>query len=715
MKRNRFFLSGLSACLLALALGLSVAATTPAENALEPPAIFQPTEAQLKAGALATALLSRFHYLDVSLDDQLSSAILDDYLDKLDPNRVFFLQKDVDAFERHRLRMDDALRSGDLRPAFAIFNIYQTRVAERLADAKHWIGSEFDFQVEEQYELDRSEAEWPATAEEARELWRQRIKNDKLNLRLGEQEADEITDILTRRYEGLGTRVAELSSNDAFELFMNAFGNAIEPHTGYMAPRTSENFRISMQLSLEGIGAVLSRQGEHTTIQRVVPGGPAHKNGALGEGDRITGVAQGDEEMVNVVGWRLDDVVDLIRGAKGTVVRLEFLPEETGLSGPVETVAITRNEVKLEEQAAQKSIFETTDDDGNRLRLGMIRVPTFYLDFAGRARGEPDYRSTTRDVSKLLKELEGEDIDGLVLDLRNNGGGSLDEATDLTGLFIQRGPVVQVRNSADRVQVERSRDSKPLYEGPLAVLVNRNSASASEIFAAAIQDYGRGVIVGEQTYGKGTVQNLIDLDRYARGDEDPLGQLRVTTAQFFRIDGGSTQHRGVMPDIRFPSDAEPGDYGESAYDNALPWKRIEALDFDRWADLTLAIEDARSRHEQRSAHDEGFSDYVKDIKRLRELRDRTTVTLHEDKRRAEMEAQRKLREDREEVADADDEAACEGDACEATEEEEESLADSTAPDPENDLLLRETGHILIDMISFESQRLANKQAQTGSS
>lgn len=698
-----------------LAIGLIATLASASVEKPEPPALFEATAPQIKAGGLATALLSRHHYIDVSIDEALSSAVLDDFIEKLDPNRMFFLQDDIEAFERHRERLDGALKASDLRPAFGIFNIYQTRVAERVQDALYWIGQDFDFDEDETYEMDRSEQPWAKNAEEARELWRLRIKNDKLNLHLGEQDEEQIQEILERRYEGLGNRVSELNSDDAFELFMNAFGNAIEPHTGYMAPRTSENFRISMQLSLEGIGAVLSRQGEHTTIQRVVPGGPAHQDGTLGQGDRIVGVAQGEDgEMVNVVGWRLDDVVELIRGPKDSTVRLEFLPSATGLGGPMESVELVRNEVKLEEQAAQKRVIELPADNGeDSLNLGIIRVPTFYLDFAGRARGEPDYRSTTRDVAKLIETLNEQQVDGIILDLRNNGGGSLDEATSLTGLFIDRGPVVQVRNSADHVQVERSRTPGPAWDGPLAVMVNRNSASASEIFAAAIQDYGRGIIVGEQTYGKGTVQNLIDLDRYRRGSEEPMGQLRVTTAQFFRINGGSTQHRGVMPDIKFPSEADPAEYGESRHSNALPWTEIEPVSFDRWSDLSMAIDDARTRHEQRRDDSEEFGDLIRDLDRLRELRQRTHVSLRESTRREEMEKQRELREARQQAVGVGSMSEpCDPDDTECQEEQAaQAEDDNQVPDPDNDLLLKETSHILADLITFHSQRLA-KSATT---
>ena len=559
----------LFAAVLTLFVGAAAAKPISQDQAV----VLQPEPHMAEASKWATTFLTRAHYKKTRLNDDMSSEILDRYIESLDPNRVFFLASDIRGFEVYRSALDDSLIKQDLKPAFEIFNVYAHRVFQRIEYAKKLLEREFNFGIDETLQLDRSEAPWAESEKELNEIWRKRVKNDVLRLRLADKE-EGIEETLERRYENLASRVAELDSEDVFQYFMNAFAAAIEPHTGYLAPRTSENFNISMRLSLEGIGAVLQRENEYTVIRHVVPGGPADQDGRLHVGDRIINVAQGTEQPVDVIGWRLDDVVDLIRGPAGTEVRLGIIPAESGLTGEAETIEIIRDQVKLEEQAAQKAILEVSGEDNEIVRVGVIDLPAFYLDFAARARREPDYRSSTRDVRRLLKELKEAEVDAVVVDLRNNGGGSLAEATSLTGLFIDQGPVVQVRDSSGRIDVESDPEDGVEWEGPLAVVVNRQSASASEIFAAAIQDYGRGVVIGEPTFGKGTVQNLINLDRYGQGDDPRFGQLRLTVAQFFRVNGGSTQHRGVIPDVVFPTMGTDEEYGESAFDNALPWTSI---------------------------------------------------------------------------------------------------------------------------------------------
>src|SRR6056297_314379 len=553
---------------LIAAIALLLPTVSPAwaaeEQAEKAPESLNPTTEQRFTTRLASRFLTSYHYQSEELNDQLSERIFDKYLELLDPNRMYFLASDIEQLDRYRQRLDEALRAAEIEPAFEIFSIYRERVDQRIASARAQLDEEFDFTVEEDYQFDRSETSWATTSAELDEIWRKRVKNDWLGLKLAEREVDDIRETLDGRYGNIKKRVNDFNSDDVFQFFMNAYASAIEPHSSYMSPRLAENFEISMKLSLDGIGALLSSQNEYVEVQEIVPGGPADLDGRLQSGDRIIGVAQGEKDVVDVVGWRLDDVVDLIRGERETVVRLEILPAETGVKGPAEIIDIVRNEVKLEEQAAQASVEEIETEAGTT-RIGVIDVPVFYVDFKGRARNEPNYRSSTRDVRRLINELRAEGIDGIVIDLRGNGGGALVEATTMTGLFIDTGPVVQVRDANGRVSVEADREPGMAWEGPMAVLVNRSSASASEIFAAAIQDYGRGIILGEPTYGKGTVQNLFNLDDYARQSDDVrLGQVKLTMAQFFRVNGGSTQAQGVVPDIRLPSYGNPDEYGESA-------------------------------------------------------------------------------------------------------------------------------------------------------
>jgi carboxyl-terminal processing protease len=531
------------------------------------------------------------------------------------------------------------------------------------------------------------------------------VKNDYLRLRLAGKDDEAILKMLDERYENLDRRISQLKSEDIFQLFMNAFAQAIEPHTSYMSPRSSENFEIYMKLSLEGIGALLGRETEYTSIASVVPGGPADKDGRLKAGDRVIAVGQGIEgKMVDVIGWRVDDVVDLIRGPKDTIVRLEVLPEDVGVDGPSSVIDIVRNEVKLEEQAAQSEVIEVPREDGTMVKVGVIDLPVFYLDFAGRAANRPDYRSSTRDVRRLIDELKADGVEGLVIDLRNNGGGSLLEATTLTGLFIDQGPVVQVRNSTGRISTEEDTDPGMAWDGPLAVLVNRYSASASEIFAAAIQDYERGLVIGETTFGKGTVQSLLDLDDYAPSDTPGMGQLKITMAQFFRVNGGSTQNRGVIPDIKFPSAGDPEDYGERALDNALPWTRIDPAEYQPVGELDQMVAVADFRYQGRRSSDREFDWLMSDIEEYNQNHNERTVSLNEEVRRAEMEQTKAKRAARKEQQDnagplTDEEslltAATPADADETdTDEEEEE-------DERPDLLLRESARIVADMVELK--------------
>jgi carboxyl-terminal processing protease len=675
----------------------------------------EPDMDQRYASSIATRFLTNYHYKRTRLDDDLSSEIFDSYLELLDPNRIYFLAGDIESFERYRHGMDDALRHSDLLSAYEIFNVYAERVQQRVDYARKRLQQPFDFTVDEYYRFDREGEPWAVDVAELDELWRKRVKNDYLRLLLTDKEPEAIVETLTERYDNQERRIRELNNEDVFQFFMNAFAQSIEPHTAYLSPRSSENFEISMKLSLEGIGALLGRETEYTVISSIVPGGPADQDGRLKAGDRITAVGQGmDGKLVDVIGWRIDDVVDLIRGPKDTVVRLEVLPEDSSVSGPAQVIDIVRNEVKLEEQAAKSEIIEVPAGDGSDevVKIGVIDLPVFYLDFNGRAQNLPDYRSSTRDVKRLIDELREQGVKGIVVDLRNNGGGSLLEATTLTGLFIDKGPVVQVRNSSGRISLEEDIDPGMAWDGPLAVLVNRYSASASEIFAAAIQDYGRGVVIGETTFGKGTVQSLLDLDDYAPSDKPGMGQLKITMAQFFRVNGGSTQNKGVVPDIHFPSAGEAGDYGERSFDNALPWTSIDATRFDRSGDLSQLVAVADSRYQGRMAQDEEFSWLLNDIEDFNEHANEKSVSLLESVGRQKIKEAEEKREQRKAQRGsggpllAEDDLLVDGvetelgGSLEEGGDEEDAASDDEEEGP--DLLLREAARIVSDMVVLGS-------------
>jgi len=689
---------------LALASSLGWAATQPVESL-----VLKPSMDQRYATNLATRFLTNWHYKDTTLDDAFSSVILDEYIELLDPNKNYFLASDIADFERYRNSLDDALRHSDLMPAYDIFNVYINRVRERVAYSHEALHRPMDFTIDEYYEFDREKEPWAKSTAELDDIWRKRVKNDYLRLKLTDKDDEAIIKTLEERYDNLDRRINELKTEDVFQFFMNAFAQSIEPHTSYLSPRTSENFEISMKLSLEGIGALLGRESEYTTIASIVTGGPAELDGRLKAGDRITAVGQGrDGKMVDVIGWRVDDVVDLIRGPKDTIVRLEVLPEDAGVGGPTKIIDILRNEVKLEEQAAKSSIIEVPVEGSDKtMKIGVIDLPVFYLDFTARAQNKPDYRSSTRDVRRLISELQEQGIVGLVIDLRNNGGGSLLEATTLTGLFIDKGPVVQVRNSNGRISLEEDTEPGMAWEGPLAVLVNRYSASASEIFAAAIQDYGRGLIIGEPTFGKGTVQSLLDLDDYAPSDSPSMGQLKITMAQFFRVNGGSTQNRGVEPDIRFPSAGDPSKYGERSLHHALPWSTIDPARYQAAGDLSRLVAVASDRYEDRIHNDEEFNWLLADIEEFNKKSGQTRVSLLESTAREEMAEDKAKREERKNekkgngplvksddvlVEENFDELSGDPAADEDTEEEEEGP----------DLLLREAAQIVGDVTELES-------------
>jgi len=599
-----------------------------------------------RAVELINYFIQRYHYRTAQLNDDLSSQILDRYIETLDTNRSYFLASDLERFEQMRFRVDDYLRKQELDPIFELFDLYRKRAIDRAEYSMRILSEGFDLNIPESFRFNRSTSPWPTDQAQLDDIWRRRVKNDYLSLKLAGQPHDDILKTLGNRYRQLSRRTKQITSTDVFETFINAYIASVEPHTSYFSPRSTENFKIRMSLSLEGIGAVLQTENEYTVVRRVVAGGPAELSQLLNAGDRIIGVGQNEERpLVDVIGWRLDDVVDLIRGPKNTVVRLRILPLQEGPDASGRIISIVRDTIRLEEQAARKSVISVERGD-QEYRIGVIDLPTFYVDFDGRSSGKTDYRSTTRDVARLVKELQAENTDGLIIDLRGNGGGALTEATTLTGLFIEQGPIVQVKNAKGRIEIKRDSDPTIVYRGTLAVLVDGNSASASEIFAGAIQDYGRGIVIGEPTYGKGTVQNLVDLDRYARNKDEKLGQLKFTIAQFFRINGDSTQHRGVVPDILLPTARDDAERGERGLENALPWQQVAPTRYSPFdqADLSAALPNIRSLHQTRVADDPGFEFLLSNQSLDNEIAALGEVSLLESKRQIERTQRQSVRD-----------------------------------------------------------------------
>jgi carboxyl-terminal processing protease len=622
---------------LILALSTAVQGATLDGGAYPPELKPLPQEAQ--AAHLAAELLARYHYKPMPLDNALSEKIFDQYLKSLDSEKLFFVQADIDQLSGDRTKLGDAMLKQDLTVPFAIFNLFEQRAAERFAFARTLLKKGFDFQQNDSYQYAREKEAWPKTESEMRELWRKRVKNDWLRLKLAGKDDKSIAEILDRRYDNFLKRIARVKSTDAFQTYMNAYTMAIDPHTNYMAPRAAEEFDIAMRLSLVGIGAVLSELDEYTTIRELVPGGPASLSGQLKPGDRILGVAQGEGGvMTDVLGWRLDDTVALIRGAPDSVVVLDLLPADAGPDGKHKVVSLVRKTISLEQQAAKASVHSLVDGKVTR-RVGVITLASFYEDFAARHKGVQDYRSATRDVAHLLDGLKREKVDSILIDLRNNGGGSLAEAVELTGLFIDQGPVVQQRNASGQISVESDTHAGVAWDGPLGVLINRSSASASEIFAAAIQDYGRGLIIGEPSFGKGTVQSVIDLDRVAKNSKPQFGELKITVAQFFRINGGTTQLRGVTPDILFPPISDAESFGESSFDNALPWTQIKPADYSPAGNLKDLLPVLSTLHDARVKKDKAFQYLQEDIAESRLRRKKNLISLNEAQRRKEMAAE----------------------------------------------------------------------------
>lgn len=625
--RIRHYLSS-TALLLLLAFPAAVHAVVETESDYDP---IEPTSDQARANILIARQLQFGHFKDQGIDEGLASDTLDAFLEQLDSQRLYFTQSDVEEFNSFRDSLKRALTSGRLEPAFRIYNRYQQR---RIGQLEHVLAlidggvAKLDFSSDDRYRIDRSEVAWAADSEELDQLWRDRIRNAVLSMRLDGQPDKAIEDTLRRRYESQLERAYKPRSEDAFQSWMNAFAGLWDPHTQYLSPRSSENFDINMSLSLEGIGAVLQSEDGYTKVTRVVPGGPAAKEGSLGPADRIVGVTREDEEQItNVIGWRLDEVVDLIRGPRDSTVRLEIIPAGTANDMNTDTITIVRDEVKLKEQSAQSDMLEMKRG-GKPWNLGVIDIPTFYADLQAAREGKKDYKSTTRDVRKLLKDLKQDGMDGLVIDLRNNGGGALTEANKLVSLFIEGGPTVQVQGPDGSVQIFRGEEDSVAWDGPVIVLVNNLSASASEIFAGAMQDYGRALILGSQTFGKGTVQAVRPLNH---------GQIKITQSKFYRVSGASTQNRGVVPDIEIMDRVARERVAEAALDGAMEWDTIDAVEHADYFDFKSVLEKLTEKHRARFAEVRAYQLQQKEMALLEQRRDRTHVSLNREKRRKRVE------------------------------------------------------------------------------
>lgn len=632
---------GLAILLLALMSLPALSNPDSGASAIHENQFLYPEQRHENIAELVAQFIPKSHYNHVAVDDELSSKVLDTYLQDLDRNRMYLLASDIAYFERYRYQLDDIVKSKPLDPIYEMFEVYQTRVRERLNFALAQLANEPDYSTNKEYRFDRQDEPWAVDSRELDEIWKDRVVNDALSLALEDEPWEKIQEVLSKRYKLFLKRLDQVNNDDVFERFMNMFAHAVDPHSSYLSPRNADEYRIAMSLSYVGIGATLQTDEDFVQIVNIIRGGPADFDGRLKRDDRITAVAQGAEgEFVDVIGWRLDDVVDLIRGPTDTVVRLQIIPANAIPGSPKEEILLTRGDVKLEEQAAKSKVIKVPRE-GREWSIGVIEVPGFYRDYRALNNGDTDFTSVTRDVKRLISELEEDGIDGLVVDMRGNGGGHLTEATALSGLFIDNGPIVQLRNSVDieRSPPQRLDDPDPVarvaYNGPLAVLVDRFSASASEIFAGAIQDYARGVIIGQQTFGKGTVQNLYSLDQYFRSeDEHGFGQLTLTIGKYYRVTGASTQHRGVYPDIELPSNIDASIIGESVRENALPWDTVNTTRFAAGAPLNSTIELLTANYTERAKGDPNFQYQMDQIQAGKRIRDQKTLSLNMETRRA---------------------------------------------------------------------------------
>lgn len=650
----------------------------------------KPTLTQEKVEAYVTKIFSGYHYRKFNINDSLSSKMFDNYLSEIDRGKLYFLASDVQYFEKYRNQLDESLNNGDLVAAYDIYNVFRKRYRERSAFIDKLLAKPaFDFNIDEFFNTDREKATWAKNNEDLNELWRKLIKNEALELKLSGKADSSVVTLLRDRYKNRERNLGRFRSEQVFQMYMNAFCEVLDPHTRYFSPTDSDRFKQDMYQALEGIGAVLREDGNYIKIVEIVPGGPAFKDKRLKKDDRIIGVAQGEEgKYEDIVGWYVDDAVKKIKGAKGTIVRLQVLAADALPNDPPKEIRIVREKVNLQTSRAKKEIV-TINQNKHDYKIGIINIPSFYRDFEGAGKRDKDFASTTRDVQKLIDSLKAENVEGIVIDLRNNGGGSLTEAISLTGLFISKGPVVQVRESSGDTEVQTDPDPAVAYDGPMAVLINRFSASASEIFAAAIQDYKRGIILGEQTYGKGTVQTMVDLNQWIK-ESDKLGQINITVAKFYRINGSSTQRKGVSPDIEFPSAFSAAEYGESSQPTALPWDQIATARYD----ITKALNEKqvvklREKYQQRLKSEAELKTFVDELELFRKARENTTVSLQETKRKKEREEAEKKRQALKKL-ETDD----------SDEEEDTATKTSIADRKKKDIYMNETNRILVDYITL---------------
>jgi len=689
--RNSGTLPVVTLTLFALLLASpALRAITPASDSV--PMILESDQRHRQVSRMVTRFVEKAHYSKISVNDDLSSIVLDNYIDALDVNRHYFRNSDITYFNRYRESLDDVLLAGNFDPVFDIFRLYRLRAQQNLDYAITLLDEPMDFTGDDAYVFDRKELPWLSTPEEMQQLWRQRVTNDALSLVLNDKESDETVKVLRKRYSRVLKRINQLDSDDVVETFLNSFTHTLDPHSSYLSPRQSEEYRIQMSLSYQGIGASLQLDDELVAVLNIIAGGPASIDGRLSPDDRITAVGQGVAgELIDVVGWSLDDVVQLIRGPSGTTVRLQILPAGAMPGAEQNILDLVRDKIKLEEQAASGEKI-TVEREGQTRVVGVIAVPSFYQDYDARSKGEKDYVSTTRDVKRLIEELKEDGVDGLVIDLRGNGGGHLSEATALSGLFIAEGPIVQLKDTSGRIEVLDDPEPDEVYSGPLVVLVDRFSASASEIFAAAIQDYQRGVVIGQRTFGKGTVQNLYILDQYARRVPEPgLGQLTLTIGKYYRITGGSTQNRGVLPDIDLPSIIDVERTGESSRERALPWDQIRATGFAAHQPLDREIAFLTQSYNTRIQADPNIDYLVSGIAAADERRAQKSISLNKQERLDELEAtrlERLERENQRRVANGLKRV--------------ESL-DDIEEDEQPDVLLDEATKILMDLAGLDEQ------------
>lgn len=658
----------------------------------------KPNMSQENVEKMVARLLTTYHYRKVRLNDSLSSVIWDNYLKEVDNSKSYLLASDVQSFEKYRLQVDDALINGDLVAAYSVYNVFRKRTQERSAFVQEQLKKPFVFTADETFNTNRDKAAWPKTVEEQNDLWRKLLKNQALELKLAGQKDSAVSATMTSRYKNFDKALGRVRSEDVFQMYMNAFSESLDPHTNYMGAPAADKFNQDMSQSLEGIGALLREDGDFIKIVDVVPGGPAFRGKQLAKEDKVVAVAQGDNgPMVSVVGYRVDDAVKLIKGPKGTVVRLQVRAADALASSLPREIRIVREKIKLEEARAKKEVIQISDN-GRTYRMGVVNIPLFYRDFEGQRKHEEGASSTTADVRKLIDSLKNENVDGIVIDLRGNGGGSLIEAIDLTGLFIAKGPVVQVREQNGETDVMSDNDPSVAYDGPLAILVDRFSASASEIFAAAIQDYKRGLIVGSQTFGKGTVQTLIDLNKMMPKEQDKLGQVKLTIQKFYRINGSSTQHKGVTPDVALPSRYSAEDFGESSQPSALPWDQIATARYEpsRFVNDRV-LNRVRDQFEQRLKTDPDLKQVSQEVADFRKAKENTVVSLQIAKRQKERDEAEKKRLAAKKADDPD--AADEPIALtDETGVPAPKKPDAKPAKKKKDLYLTETGRILADYI-----------------